>query len=138
MLRIILGIIAGFIVWSILWVGVDAVLTALSPDWYGKYISELHKAAAAGQPFSAKTGMSFMALILSCICSIAAGYAAVWIAKESAKTPLILGVLLLITGLAVEIAFWKYLQIWYHFLFLILLIPMTIVGGKLKKQTVKS
>jgi len=133
MVRIILGVITGFIVWSIVWVGSDALLNAFSPDWYGKYINEFHKAAETGQPFATKPGMSVMALVLSCICSIAAGFTAALIAKENKKSSLILGILLFITGVAVEISFWNYLPIWYHILFLFLLIPMTILGGKLKK-----
>ena len=33
MVRIILGIIVGFVVWSVLWVGSDAVMSVISSDW---------------------------------------------------------------------------------------------------------
>ena len=45
MVRIILGVIAGFLVWSVLWVGSDAVFSVVSPGWYGKNLNELAAAA---------------------------------------------------------------------------------------------
>ncbi len=131
--KIILGVIVGFIVWSIIWVGTDALLTTFSPDWYGKNSIEFQKAAESGQPFKTETLMMIFALCLSIICSLIAGFTAVLIAKENFISTLILGILLLLVGLLVEIAYWNYFPLWYHFLFLFLLIPMTILGGKLKK-----
>ena len=133
MLRIILGVIVGFIVWSIVWVGTDAVLTAIFPEAYGKYIIELQNAEKLGQPFETKTSMNIYALILSLICSVISGFVAAMIAKENTKSTFILGVLLFAVGLLVQISFWAYFPLWYHLTFLILLIPATILGGKLKK-----
>jgi hypothetical protein len=36
MVKKILGVVAGFITWSILWTGGEVLLTQLSPMWYGK------------------------------------------------------------------------------------------------------
>jgi hypothetical protein len=134
MVRIILGVIAGFIVWSLIWVGTDAVLTALSPNWYAKNIIDLQKAAASGQPFKSETLMTIMALSLSLVCCFFSGFTAALIARENAKSTLVLGILLLIVGILVEVSFWNYFPLWYHFLFLFLLVPVTILGGKLKKS----
>jgi hypothetical protein len=46
---------------------------------------------------------------------------------------MILGVLLLAFGLMVEVMAWNYLPIWYHLIFLVLLIPFTVLGGKVKQ-----
>ncbi len=62
--KIILGVIVGFIVWSIIWVGTDALLTTFSPDWYGKNSIEFQKAAESGQPFKTETLMTIFALCL--------------------------------------------------------------------------
>ena len=56
MLRIILGAIAGFIVWSILWVGLNQVLSLISPDWYGKTSNDFRDAVAANTPFALSAG----------------------------------------------------------------------------------
>jgi hypothetical protein len=45
--------------------------------------------------------------------------------------------LLFLFGLMVQIVAWRYIPIWYHFLFLFLLIPVTIAGGKLRKAPMK-
>lgn len=134
MLRIILGVIVGFVVWTIVWLGTDAVLTVISPNWYAKNIADLNTAAANGQPYKSETIMTLMALGLSVICSFVSGFAAALVAKENVKSTLILGILLLIVGVSVSVSFWNYFPLWYHILFSFLLIPVTILGGKLKKN----
>ena len=39
-------------------------------------------------------------------------------------------VLLLITGIFVQMSIWALMPAWYHLTFLALLIPVTLVGGK--------
>ncbi len=133
MLRIISGVIVGFIVWSVVWIGTDAILTIISPNWYAKNIVDLNTAAANGQPYQSETVMTIMALSLSVICSFISGFIAALIARENVKSTLILGILLLLVGLSVSVSFWNYFPLWYHILFLLLLIPVTVWGGKRKK-----
>ncbi|MGC2237955.1 MAG: hypothetical protein WA584_17480 [Pyrinomonadaceae bacterium] len=122
MLRIILGVVAGFIVWSILWVGADAVIRAIWTSY-----DESAKA------MSFQTSMLFVPLILSAVVSVISGLIAALIARENTKSPLILGIILLIVGLLVQLSVWNQIPLWYHLTFLILLIPATILGGKLRK-----
>ncbi len=126
MLRIILGVVAGFFVWSILWVGTDAVLKAV---WAG------YKENVEAMSFS--PAMLIVPLILSAVCSITAGFVAALIAGENSKSPLILGALLLIAGIFAQMGVWDKIPLWYHLAFWILLIPMTVLGGKLISQTNK-
>jgi hypothetical protein len=67
------------------------------------------------------------------IITIMAGFIAAVVAGENRKTPIALGVLLLIFGAAVQAYAWSYIPIWYHIIFLGLLIPLTILGGKMKQ-----
>ena len=120
MLKIILGVVAGFFVWSILWVGTDAVLKAV---WAG------YKENVEAMSFS--PAMLIVPLILSAVCSITAGFVAALIAGENSKSPLILGALLLIAGIFAQMGVWDKIPLWYHLAFWILLVPMTIFGGKL-------
>lgn len=133
MIRIILGVVVGFIAWSILWLGSDQVLRSVSPGWYGAHALRFETAAFNETPFAADTTILILDLVRSVIISLMSGFLAVFVANEAKKTTLILGVLLLVFGLYVQLSIWKYIPIWYHFLFLFLLIPMTIMGGKLKK-----
>lgn len=122
MKRIILGVVAGFVVWSLVWVGADAVLRAV---WTS------YDESVAAMTFS--SSMLLVPLILSAITSIVAGYVAALIARESFISTSILGVALLITGIFVQLNVWDKIPLWYHLAFWILLIPMTILGGRLKK-----
>lgn len=133
MVRIILGVIVGFVVWSIFWVGSDAVLSALSPDWYGKHHQTLEAAVNNQTAFMSDSTILIIALIRSVIFSIIAGFIAALIAKENTKSTLELGILLLLFGIFIQSIFWNYAPLWYHITFLVLLIPMTILGGRLKK-----
>lgn len=122
MLRIILGVAAGFIVWSIVWVGVDTVLRAISASY---------DESAKAMSFS--SAQLVVPLVLSALSSIIAGYICALVARETTVSTLILGVVLLIVGILVQMSVWDKVQLWYNLAFLILLIPMTILGGKLRK-----
>ncbi len=135
MVKIILGVIAGFIVWSIIWVGMDALLSAISPGWFGRIFNEFQNAVDRNEPFTSPVSVSIYLVFQSVLCSLIAGFTAALIAKENRKSTLVLGVLLLITGIFVEAANWNYFPIWYHVLFLLLLIPATVLGGKLKRES---
>ena len=133
MARLILGIIAGFIVWSILWVGSDAIFSAISTEW-GKTSTEFREAVANQTPYTLSSTVLIALLIKSFIVSIISGFIAALIAKENTKSTFILGILLLLFGIFIQVSHWNYMPLWYHILFLALLIPMTILGGKLKKN----
>lgn len=132
MVRIILGVVAGFIAWSILWIGSDQVLMSLSPGWYGAHQLDFEKAMFNQTEFVPNTTILVMHIVRSIIISIVSGYLAAVIAGENNRTGLILGVLLLAFGLMVQVMAWSYIPVWYHAIFLILLIPMTLLGAKLK------
>ncbi len=123
MLKIALGVIVGFLVWSILWVGFDALLRAVLTSY-----DESVKAMT----FSSL--MLILLLVLSAVVSIISGFVAALISRENSKSPLILGILLLIVGIFVQMSVWDKIPLWYHLTFLILLIPMTILGGKLRTE----
>ena len=133
MVRIILGVIAGFIAWSILWVGSDVVFSALSSEW-GKTSADFQAAVAGKTPFTLSSAVLIALLIKSFIVSVISGFVTALIAGENTKSTLVLGVVLLLFGIFVQASHWNYMPLWYHLTFLILLIPMTILGGKLKKQ----
>lgn len=134
MLRIIAGVIIGFIVWSILWTGSDIILSALSPGWYGRHLNEFQSAIDNRTDYTADSTMLIFALIRSVIFSLVAGYVAATIARENAKSTVGLGVLLVLFGIFIQSILWNYVPLWYHIPFLLLLIPMTIAGGKLKRN----
>jgi hypothetical protein len=130
--RIILGAVLGFVVWTVLWVGSDAVFMAISTS-YREYMEGFQKALDTKQPFEINSVILFLTLLKSFICSIISGLITAIIAKENFKSTLLTGVLLLAFGIFVQSVMWSYLPLWYHLPFLILLIPMTVLGGKFHK-----
>ena len=133
MLRIILGVIVGFVAWSIVWVVGDQFLATVSRDWYGAHQDRVAMAVVNGESFNADTTIVLIGLVRSIIASIMAGFLAAIIAGENRRAPLILGIILLAVGVAVQIHLWNVFPIWFHLIFWALLIPMTILGGKMKQ-----
>jgi hypothetical protein len=111
--NIILGVIVGFLVWSVLWVGSDAVFSLVSPDW-GKTSAEFQAAAENKTPYALSSAVLLTLLIKSFIVSIISGFVTALIAKENSKSTLILGVLLLVFGIFIQSAYWNYMPLWYH------------------------
>lgn len=133
MLRIILAAIAGFIVWSVLWVGSDAILSFISPGWWGKTSLEFRTAVENKTPYALDTIVLILLLIKSIFTSMVSGFVTALIAGENTKSTFVLGVLLVLFGIFIQSMYWNYMPLWYHIPFLLLLIPMTILGGKLRK-----
>lgn len=122
--KMILGIIVGFVVWSIVFVGGEALVKAFAPGL----------AAPENATYVDSVGILSGYLLRSIIASVLSGFTSAAIANDNAKTPLILGIVLLVVGILVQISAWNVLPVWYHLVFLALLIPMTVLGGKLKTQ----
>ena len=131
MVRIVLGVIAGFFAWAIVWVGSEKILSAISPEWFGAHQLAFQAAIEHGGPFTADSTILLMHIVLGSIVSVMSGFLAALIAGENKRAPLILGFLLLAVGLLKVVMSWPYVPIWYHVIFTAILIPMTIVGGKL-------
>jgi hypothetical protein len=134
MVRIILGVIVGFVTWSIIWVGSDQVLMSIWPDWYGAHQTAFQLSMFNQTPFDPDRTILFMHLFRGVIVSLMAGFIAAVVAGENKRAPLALGTLLFIFGAMVEAMAWSYLPIWYHVIFLALLIPVTALGGKMKSS----
>lgn len=130
MIRIIIGIIVGFIAWSVLWVGSDAVFGVVSPEWK-KNSADFQAAMANKTPFTLDSWIFIVLLIKSFIVSIISGFIAAFIARENFKSTFGLGVLLLVFGIFIQSLSWNYMPLWYHIPFLLMLIPMTILGGRI-------
>jgi uncharacterized membrane protein (DUF485 family) len=132
MLRIIFGAIVGFLAWTILWVGGDAVAMAFSP-LYKEYLEGFQKALETKQTFAVSATILLLTLFKSFICSVISGLITALVAKENMKSTLALGVLLLAFGIFIQSIYWNYLPLWYHIPFLLMLIPMSMFGGNLLK-----
>ena len=135
MVRIVLGVIAGFLAWSIVWVGSEKILSAIWPEGFGAQQRAFQEAVANGGEFTADTTLLLTHIVLGSIVSVMSGFLAALIAGENMRAPLVLGFLLVALGVLKAVLSWPYVPIWYHVIFTALLMPMTIMGGKLKTTT---
>jgi hypothetical protein len=131
--RIILGAVIGFIVWTALLLSTDWIWTVLAPDWYGRHQFDLQLAITNRTPFMADSLVLIIAVMRSAIFSLVMGYIAALISRETFKSPLLLGIFLFAFGSLVSVMAWNHLPLWYHFGILLPLIPLTLLGGRLKK-----
>ena len=134
MWRIILGVIAGFIAWLVVWIASEKILSAIWPA-FGVNQKAFEEAVKNGGEYTADTTMLLTHLVLGSVVSVMAGIFAALIARENTSAPLVVGCLLLAMGVLKAIMSWRYVPIWYHIIFTAILLPMAIIGGKLIPNT---
>ena len=83
MLKIVLGVIAGFVAWSVLWIGSDQVLIMASPGWYAIHQDNFQLAMENQDQFKPDTTILIMNLVRAAIISIMSGFLAAFIAGEN-------------------------------------------------------
>ena len=131
MVRIVLGVIAGFFAWVIVWVGSEKILSAIWPEGFGAHQRAFEEAIKNGGQFTANTTLLLIQIVIGSIVSVMSGFLAALVAGENTRAPLVLGFLLVALGLLKVVLSWPYVPIWHHVIFTALLLPMTIMGSKL-------
>jgi hypothetical protein len=118
--RTILSVLSGFALWTVLWLGGNLVIGLAMPEAFNDDGS------------ANSTGVLFLPLGLSVICSVLAGLTAAKVARENEMKPVVtLAILQVVVGIIVQLNFWSVIPLWYHLSFLVLLAPAIIFGGKL-------
>jgi len=131
MIRTVLAVVAGFFAWLIAWFGSEKILSAIWPEGFGAHQRAFQAAIEHGGQFTANTTLLLTHIVMGSIVSVIAGFLAGRISGEHTRAPLVLGFLLLALGVLKMVLSWPYVPIWYHVIFTALLLPMTILGGKL-------
>jgi hypothetical protein len=117
MLKLIGGVIAGLIAWIVLVTILNMGLRHGWPDY-----------AAVEKAMTFTVPMMVVRLVMSALCSLAAGFAA---ARLDKRAPLIAGTILLLLFIPVHYSMWDKFPIWYHLTFLTSLPLASLLGGKL-------
>ncbi|PBS12543.1 hypothetical protein CMZ82_09335 [Lysobacteraceae bacterium NML93-0792] len=123
MIRKILAVLAGFVIWSALWFAANAALAATG---------------MLPQPGMAVTDGDVLTLLLasSAVASLVAGFSTSWLSRTPGhKAALWCGLLLLAVGVAVQAQYWSLMPVWYHMAFLLLLVPMCLVGSRMRHNS---
>lgn len=119
--RTIGAVVAGAVVWAVIWIGGNAGLAAALPD-----------IVVMGEPLTHVPTLVGLVLFGAAL-SVLAGYttAAVKGADPMGAVRALAG-LQLALGLFFEVTSWALLPVWYHIVFLAMIVPATLWGGSLK------
>ncbi len=117
MFTTIFSALAGFLLWTVLWLSSNAALRAALPQWYGG--DEVNSLA------------SLVILFASVVFSLAAGYLTASL-SGAWRAVIILVVVQVLVGLIVSISYWNSAPIWYHIMFLVLLAPMHLLAARFR------
>ena len=121
--RAVLAVIAGAVVWAVLWVGGTMAAGAAFPS-----------VLPAGQPVTDSAALLGL-IVYSVALSMLAGYVTAAIASTRPMPAVrALAVLQLVLGIGFEVSAWSLTPVWYHVVFLLLIVPATVYGGRLRAQ----
>ena len=117
--RVVLAVIAGAAVWAALWVG---AMKALG----------IEQAVMT-------VGVMLGLIAYSVVLSLLAGYVTAAVAgRHPLPAVWALAILQLVFGIIAETSTWTLMPVWYHLVFLALIVPTTIWGGMLRSNRAKS
>jgi hypothetical protein len=118
--RAILALIAAEALWTALWIGFTTLLGRLDPQLNGTV------------PITSR-GVLAALLGYSVVISLAAGYVCAAVRRDNPmKTVWVFAFIQLSLGIGFQASAWSLMPVWYHLSFLLLLIPTTVAGGRLR------
>ena len=121
--RAIGGVIAAFVLWTILWLGFNQLAAAALPG-----------IIVTGEPLT-HTGVLVAFIIYSASISLVAGFVCAAVKQQSPmKTVWVFALIQLAIGIFVEYTYWDLMPAWYHIVFVLLIVPATVWGGSMKKE----
>lgn len=123
--RVVFGVVAGAVLWAVLWVGGTAGARAALPELLDPTQRLEHVGALLGfigYSVALSILAGYVAAMMAGAADLAAGMRAAWI----------LAGLQLALGLFFEISSWDLLPVWYHLVFLALIVPATVYGGRMR------
>lgn len=123
MLKSIGAVVAGFLLWSVLWIAYNALLrnAGILPADISQGLFEL-------QPL-------LLLLAGAAVNSFASGWLASRVGRaDPVRAAMALGILLMGFGVAVQMIYWLLMPVWYHIAFLVQLLPMCLAGAALRRD----
>lgn len=120
--RSVAAVVAGAVLWAVLWVGGTAVAASMFPD-------------ALTAPVR-HTGALLGYIAYSVALSVLAGYLTARVAGGvgrggGMRAVWWLAAVQLVLGIGFEVSAWSLTPVWYHLVFLALLVPAIVYGGRL-------
>lgn len=119
--RAIGGVAAAFLLWTALWLGFTQAMSAIFPDIVDPQ-----------QPLT-HTGVLVGYVVYSVLISALAGYVCAAVrGSDPMRTVWVFAVIQLLVGIGFEASYWDMTPVWYHLVFLALIVPVTVWGGRLR------
>lgn len=137
MVRIVLGVVAGFFAWMGMWFGSELLLSAVSPSWFGVHQAAFQAAIENGGPFTPDPAILTIHCVLASMFSLGSGFIAAQVSGDNKHAPLVVGFILLAMGLLKAAMSWPLVPVWYHVIFTGILLPMAVLGGMLRSNALK-
>ena len=121
MARKALGVITGLVVWIAVTTVAGVIMRAAWPAY-----------ASVADAMTFTLPMMIARLSIGAVATVAAGWVAATIARRSMLATLLPGVVLLAGFIPQHIKLWEKFPVWYHLTFLLSLIPLAFLGGKIE------
>ncbi len=119
-----LGVIAGIVAWVLLASAAGVALRATWPEY---------AAVAASMAFTLP--MLIARLAISAVTLLAAARVTTLVAARATVATMILGIVLVATFVPIHINLWPRFPVWYHLTFLLTLLPLCLIGGRLGRTS---
>ncbi|HMF93215.1 MAG TPA: hypothetical protein VKE96_02940 [Vicinamibacterales bacterium] len=123
MLKITFGVIAGLVAWILLVTLSGLILRAAWPAY-----------AAVAESMAFTLPMLVARLAISAVTLLAAARITAFVAPKARTATLLLGAILLVAFVPIHINLWNRFPAWYHVTFLLTLIPLSVLGGRLGRM----
>jgi hypothetical protein len=121
MARKALGVVAGLAVWIAVVTVAGVIIRAAWPAY-----------ASVADAMTFTLPMMIARLSIGAVATVVAGWVAAAIARRSRLATLLPGIVLLAGFIPQHIMLWEKFPVWYHLTFLVSLIPLAFLGGKLE------
>ena len=118
--RRILGVVVGLAVWA----GVVTVAGLIMRAAWPAY-------ASVADAMTFTLPMMIARLVVGAVATLAAGLTTSVMTRRSGSATLAAGVVLLLVFIPQHITLWEKFPVWYHLTFLLSLVPLAVVGGKI-------
>ena len=119
--RSVLAVLAGVFLWTTLWLGTNGALAGPFPEYWGEGVR-------------VENPLILLLIIgYSVMFSLLAGWLTAWVAgRAEVKHAVALGLVQVAFGLLVTVQLYVTAPLWYHAVFVALLLPGNVLGARLR------
>ena len=120
MVKRILAVVAGLVVWTVLATVAGLIMRNAWPEY-----------AAVADAMTFTLPMMLARLSIGAVATLAAGLVTALVWKRSALAASATGLVILLLFIPQHIMLWSKFPVWYHLTFLLSLVPLTYAGGRI-------